>query len=117
MKFLVDAHLPYSLAQFLSRRNCDTIHTDDLPEKDKTHDNEIRAIAKRDERIVITKDSDFLHSHLVVRSPEYLLLVTTGNISNRNLLSLFEKHFDEIQKLFETNRCVELSNTEINVHS
>lgn len=116
MKFIVDAHLPYSLVRFLVRHNCDTIHTDDLPRKDRTHDNEIRGIANREARIVVTKDSDFLHSHLVSRSPEYLLLITTGNISNKNLLSLFGRHFDEILKLFETNRCVELSNSEINVH-
>lgn len=86
MKFLVDAQLPYLLATLLRQKGFDVLHTDDLPAKDETPDGDIRAVANRDDRIVITKDSDFLDSHLVNKSPRRLLLITTGNIKNRQLL-------------------------------
>ena len=41
-----------------------------------------------DDRIVVTKDRDFEVSHLVRQEPRQLLLVTTGNIANTNLLDL-----------------------------
>lgn len=63
MKFIVDAQLPLSLSKYLEKRGFDVIHTDDLPNKEFTTDNEIREISVKEERIVITKDSDFLDSY------------------------------------------------------
>lgn len=45
MKFLVDAQLPYKLVKFISGRNIDAIHTNDLPNLDRTEDDEIKDIA------------------------------------------------------------------------
>jgi len=39
--------------------------------------------------VVITKDSDFKHRHLTGGHPEKLLLVSVGNIKNRELLEHF----------------------------
>ncbi len=38
MKFLIDAQLPYRLKLWLIENNFDTIHTDDLPERNLTAD-------------------------------------------------------------------------------
>jgi len=65
MKFLIDANLPFRLAKSLEVKGYDIIHTDDLPNKERTKDNEIRKISIDQNRIVITKDSDFLDSHLI----------------------------------------------------
>lgn len=48
MKFIVDAQLPYQLAIFLNYKGFNAIHTDDLPDKERTTDNEIREIATND---------------------------------------------------------------------
>jgi predicted nuclease of predicted toxin-antitoxin system len=45
VKFLVDAKLPFKLAQLLISKNYDVIHTDNLPNKEFTSDNELRIIS------------------------------------------------------------------------
>jgi len=116
MKFLVDAQLPSSLASLLKNKGHDTIHTDDMPNKEKTTDLEIRSIADFDERIIITKDYDFLDSYYFQNSPKQLLLITTGNIKNQKLFELLELNLDQIVKLFREYSFVELSNFEIIGH-
>ncbi len=113
MKFVVDAQLPYGIAFFLRNRGYDALHTDDLPEKERTTDKQIRDIALRDNRIVITKDSDFIDSHILNGIPEKLLVITTGNIRNKQLFSLFERNWDLVVQLFETCNLVEMSNSNI----
>lgn len=48
--------------------------------------------------------------------PQKLLWVTTGNIKNESPVKLFENNFDDIIKLFETNRLIELDNIKIIAH-
>jgi len=64
MKFLIDANLPYKLSMYLKSKNHDVIHTDDLPNKEKSTEDEIRIVSTDQNRIIITKDADFLDSHL-----------------------------------------------------
>ena len=68
IKFIVDAQLPYSLAVMLKAKGFDVIHTDDLPNKERTSDNEIRILAKKESRVVITKDNDFFDSYILRKS-------------------------------------------------
>jgi predicted nuclease of predicted toxin-antitoxin system len=89
----------------------DVTHTDDLPNRNETHDLEIADRAVAENRIVITKDSDFLKLKILENKPQKLLLITTGNISNTNLLNLFSENFPTIVILFQTFEIVELSNT------
>jgi predicted nuclease of predicted toxin-antitoxin system len=63
MKFLVDAQLPHRLAKELIVHGHDTKHTIDLSSGNRTKDEEINALAAREDRIVVTKDSDFVTSH------------------------------------------------------
>ncbi len=116
MKFFIDANLPFKLADLLKSKGYDVLHTDDLPNKERTTDNEIRIISIEQERIVITKDSDFLDSHLINGIPTKLLYVSTGNIKNKNLMGLIEKYFNEIFQLFEIYDLIELTNEEIIAH-
>lgn len=48
------------------------IHTLDLPEQNRTTDSEIVALALRDGRVVVTKDADFVESHIIHHRPEKL---------------------------------------------
>lgn len=109
MKFLVDANLPFKVQIALKKLGYDAIHTDNLPNKEFTTDEEIRIFAKKQNRIIVTKDTDFLESHLLRNNPEFLLLITTGNISNKNLLKLISEKIEEINQLFEEYRLIELS--------
>lgn len=39
----------------------------ELPDKNRTKDNKVNFIAEKENRIVITKDNDFLQTHLLYR--------------------------------------------------
>jgi len=113
MKFLVDAQLPYGIALFLRNKGFDALHTNDLPNKEYTTDSEIRTISVSENRIVITKDYDFVDSFILNKVPEKLLIVTTGNIKNKQLFSLWRNNLDLIVFLFETHNLVELSSDDV----
>ncbi|TAK50445.1 MAG: hypothetical protein EPO28_00320 [Saprospiraceae bacterium] len=117
MKFLVDAQLPYRLVKFLKAKGYDAIHTDDMPDKERTSDSEIRTRAKADQRIVISKDKDFYDSHLLKKEPAQLLILTTGNIVNHHLLALFEGNWGEIEDMFQSCDLLELTNTQLIAHN
>jgi len=72
VKFLVAAQLPARLARFLS------------------------GAGRRARPTVIAKDRDFRDGYLLATSPQRLLIVATGNVSNGALLSMFETHLGAI---------------------
>ena len=88
MKFLVDAQLPRRITRWLAAAGCDAVHTLDLPEANWTSDECVIEFADREGRAVISKDADFVDSHLLRGRPAKLLLISTGNIANRELESL-----------------------------
>ena len=116
MKFIVNAQLPKSLSDLLNRKGLDSIHTLELERKIKTTDNQILTIASKEERIVITKDTDFLESFIVKSIPQKLILVKTGNIHNKLLLQLFEKNLETLLNSLSRSNLIEISQTEIAEH-
>lgn len=108
MKLLIDAHLPRRMVRWLTDAGCDAIHTLDLPQGNRTSDRELSEFADREERILVTKDADFVNSHLLSRQPTKLLLVTTGNISNRQLEQLVAPVVAQIVAEFENHFFLEL---------
>jgi len=117
VNWLIDAQLPRRLAADLSRLGHDATHTLDLPHGNATTDTEIIRIATAEGRIVISKDRDFLDSFLVTGQPSRLLWVTTGNISNNDLLELFKTLLADIQDGFQQSNCIELSPAGLVIHS
>lgn len=117
MNFLVDAHLPRRLAFHLRAAGHDALHTLDLPNKNRTTDDEINALSEQEQRIVITKDSDFVDSFLVVRKPYKLLLISTGNITNAELESVFVPAIPQIATAFGSHSYIELSRTALIIHA
>jgi len=115
MKFVVDAHLPPKLCAVLRAAGHDTIHTSTLAARNRTPDETINQVSLAEERVVVTKDSDFYHAHLLHGKPWKLLLVRTGTISTRDLAALFERHLSAIVAAFETNSLVELDRQTVQV--
>lgn len=107
MDFLVDAMLPFSLSEFLNTRGHNSIHTSQIPQKNKTSDNFINELSLKEKRIVISKDieNDIRINH----KPYKLLLITTGNISNKTLFTIFEDNFSFIINSFENSRFIEIN--------
>lgn len=116
MKFLVDAQLPKRFTAWLSEAGHDARHTLDLPLGNRTPDEEIIACALLQTRIVVTKDDDFVQSFLVSGKPAYLLLISTGNITNGALEKLVRDNLPAIENAFLKARFVELTRAALVIH-
>ena len=108
MKFIIDAHLPQSLRDVFRRAGHDAIHTLDLPEKNSSRDGVLNEISIREERVVVTKDTDFYYSHVLQNRPWKLVLVRTGNLGLKETKQMFENHLSAIEKALQTCSLVEL---------
>ncbi|TCK00844.1 DUF5615 family PIN-like protein [Nocardia alba] len=113
MNFLVDAQLPTRLARFLHSAGHDARHTTQLPEGNRTTDDHVAKVADDEDRIVVSKDADFRISHQLHGRPRRLLVVAMGNISNNDLLTVFETHLDAIVTAFGSADRVEVRPTQI----
>src|SRR5690606_36769363 len=117
MKFVVDAQLTRRLAQELAASGHDAVHTLDFPTGIRTQDKEIVALAIRENRIVMTKDNDFVASFLLHGMPPKLLMISTGNISNDRLLKLLTSNSTALENAFSKHDFVELSVSAITIPS
>ena len=116
MIFLVDAQLPRRLARMLHQYGHDAYHTLDLPDRNRTDDDEIMRFADTHDCIVLTKDSDFVDAFYLQHRPQKLWLLSTGNISNRDLEVLIRANIDQVVLLFQHYRFIELSRTDLIAH-
>jgi len=115
MKWLIDAQLPRRMVGWLASAGCDAVHTLDLPDGNRSTDMQIVEFADREQRVVVTKDADFVNSHLLQGQPAKLLLVSTGNISNRDLEALIVPLIPTLVREFQVNLFLELSRAGISV--
>lgn len=100
LRFIVDTQLPGALTAYLSREGFDAIHTTFYPEGHLLKDREVRERATSENRIIVTKDSDFFDYFFVKGAPPRILLLKVGNCSNRQLLAVIERNLNEIVHLF-----------------
>lgn len=113
MKFIIDAQLPRRLSIWLNQEGFDSIHTLDLPNRNKTTDTEISMLSIKEKRIVISKDSDFYDRYFIKLEPYKLIYLTTGNITTQDLMNLFKRNIDQIFSEIELNNVVEISRTSV----
>ena len=116
MRFVVDAQLPEALVDHLQQLGDDAIHVKHLPRGGDTSDSEITAFADAEDRVVVTKDSDFRHTHETGGHPARLLLISVGNVRNRDLLALVPAHHDEITRALDQADFVQFSTTALTLH-
>jgi len=118
MKFIVDAQLPVKLKYWLIENGYEAIHTNDFSKKHLTTDAEIIEKATKENYIIISKDSDFYESYLIKGVPKRILFVTLGNVTNTELLKLFELNFHLIDTYFKSgSKVIEFDNDSIIVHA
>jgi predicted nuclease of predicted toxin-antitoxin system len=89
----------------------DAVHTLDLPNGNRSSDVRVSQSADEADRILVTKDSDFVDSHLLTRCPKRLLLISTGNITNRELKNLLLQHLPGIEAEFTQSVFLEFGRT------
>jgi predicted nuclease of predicted toxin-antitoxin system len=57
MNFLVDAPLPRRMIDWFTAAGCNAIHTLDLPDGNRTTDEQVNEIADREQRAVASKEA------------------------------------------------------------
>jgi len=117
MKFLVDAQLPRRLAVRIQEAGHDALHTLDLPEANRTPDSAIIQTADRQQRVVVTKDADFVVSFTLHGQPQRLLLISTGNIANAELEALMLPNLPAVAAAFDKASLVEITRDALIVHA
>jgi predicted nuclease of predicted toxin-antitoxin system len=108
MRFVVDANLPSILVGFFRARGHEGVHVGSLELGQSALDSEIARWAEENDAVVVSKDDDFRLPQVATGRPPRLLLVGTGNISNKDLVALFEMRADEIETALAGARCVEV---------
>lgn len=108
--------MPRKLCEILNLLEIESIHVDELPRGDESSDYEIIEYADLHDLIVVTKDSDFYHSHMSLGKPKKLFLITTGNLQNRQLFDLFRKNILLINNALKRSSFIELNNEGVTEH-
>jgi predicted nuclease of predicted toxin-antitoxin system len=109
MRFLVDNQLPPALATWLRDQGHDSLHAFDVGLA-HLDDRTLWAHAAADDRIVVSKDEDFLYLANQPEATGRLLWVRLGNCRNSPLLAAFSKAFGTVVAAFEGGqRVVELT--------
>ena len=99
MKFLCDVHISIKLVKFLISKNHDCIHVNTIFRKMAYQRYVIANYADQNGLILITKDADFRDSHYLKNTPNKLVKINLGNISNADLLLIIENNLSKIEKL------------------
>lgn len=108
MKFLVDNQLPAALAEHLRKRGYDCQHVLEAGLSD-AGDAAICRYAEAEERILISKDEDFLHLSSLPKFKIRLVWVRLGNCRTPALLAAFDLFWPRIESSFEAgDRIVEI---------
>ena len=108
MKFLVDNQLPAALAEHLRTRGLDCLHVVDA-NLEGASDAQICRYAEEEERVIVTKDEDFLH---LANRPEArirVIWVRLGNCRTSALIQAFEKFWPMVESCLKSgDRIIEL---------
>lgn len=113
MEFLLDANLPPSLADDLIGHQ--VVHVISFPLGTSTRDSEINDYCHQNNCILITKDSDFYDSFILLKKPPKLILVKLGNQKIRELRSYFRKNRELIESLISKHSLIILTPESIKV--
>lgn len=85
--------------KFLISKNHDCTHVNTILDKWFTKDDAIANYADLNGLILITKDGDFRDSHYLKNTPNKLVKINLGNISNADLILIIDNNLTKIEKL------------------
>jgi len=108
VKFLIDNQLPPALAQYLRKRGFDCEHVLDIGLAEAL-DIEICRYAEAQERIIVSKDEDFLYLASQSKVKIRLLWVQLGNCRTAALLAAFDRFWASIESSLQAgDRIIEI---------
>ncbi len=112
----MDAQFPRRLAYRLREAGHDALHTLDLPDGNRTTDEETNRRFVEEKRVVVTKDADFVDALLIRGVPFKLLLISTGNVRNSELERLLLRALPDIEVGFGEYGFIELDRGALRFH-
>lgn len=98
MRFLVDAQLPPRLCRFLSEKGAEAVHVSETEGGLTSSDTSLWELTGATGGIIASKDLDFVERAVVLGPPPQVLHIDVGNCSNRDLFTILEGFWPEIQK-------------------
>ncbi|HEX4124324.1 MAG TPA: DUF5615 family PIN-like protein [Tepidisphaeraceae bacterium] len=108
MRLLIDNQLPLGLAAHLRNWGLDCVHVLDTGQ-DRADDPEIWESAISEDRIVVSKDDDFIILASRPGDRGRLIWVRLGNCRNRALLAAFDRAHDTMmQAIAAGKRIIEI---------
>lgn len=99
MKFLCDVHISIKVVKYIESKGFTCFHVNAILDKWNTKDEDIITYVDNNNLILISKDSDFKNSHFLRKLPKKLIKINLGNISNRELVGIFESILPQIKTI------------------
>ena len=100
-KYLIDVNLPYYFSLWNSD---DYIHLKDI--NDEWSDDQIWDYAESNNLTIISKDSDFSDKILYKKPPPKIIHIKIGNLKMKEFFNVISNFWDDIQKLNEQYKLV-----------
>ncbi|WP_339871871.1 DUF5615 family PIN-like protein [uncultured Brevundimonas sp.] len=105
MRFLLDQNLPVRLCALLQQQGHEALHVEVLGLGTAT-DAEVWAEARRQDAVVVSKDSDFM---VLAARKGRLVRLRVGNRANRDLFDIIDRNWPQVvERLDGGERIVEL---------
>lgn len=105
MKVLCDVHISYKLVKYLNNKGITSIHINEILDRSNTKDSEICKYADKNDFVLVSKDIDFRNSFFIQNTPRKLIRIILGNITNQELITIFDKNLEFFIENFKTGRC------------
>lgn len=105
MRFLCDVHISYQLVKYIQKLGFECEHVNTLPNKWHKSDAEICNYVDAHDCILITKNPDFKNTHFIKQTPKKLIRTALGNISNQQLIALFDANMQHIGQAMKATKC------------
>ncbi len=106
LKYIIDASVTRHVLKRFEAVGMDVVHVLDLQGESPMKDREINLISIREDRIVMTKDYDFVESFMQSKRPYKLLFISSDDEAQWR--AVFLTHFDAIQEHFMNADLVEI---------
>lgn len=108
MKFLIDAHLPIELADYIVQQGNDAVHVRSLSISDAS-DSFLWEYALQNEYVIVSKDQDFFNRMSQDPLGPAIVWLRIGNSTIRELLNWFSVYYPAIiSKLEDGEKLVEV---------
>ncbi|MFH1321097.1 MAG: DUF5615 family PIN-like protein [Bacteroidota bacterium] len=104
MKILCDVHISYKIVDFFNNKGIEAVHVNNILDKWHTTDQDICKYANENNYVVVSKDVDFRNSYFLQKTPKKLIRVNLGNITNSELIKIFNNNLALFEKIFDKER-------------